>query len=24
MTPLIMKLVYRRGDPQAWIFEHRV
>jgi FAD-dependent urate hydroxylase len=24
MTPLIMKLVYRRGDPQSWIFEHRV
>jgi 2-polyprenyl-6-methoxyphenol hydroxylase-like FAD-dependent oxidoreductase len=24
MTPLIMKLVYRKGDPQAWIFEHRV
>jgi 2-polyprenyl-6-methoxyphenol hydroxylase-like FAD-dependent oxidoreductase len=24
VTPLIMKLVYRKGDPQAWIFEHRV
>jgi FAD-dependent urate hydroxylase len=24
LTPLIMKLVYRQGDPQAWIFEHRV
>lgn len=24
LTPLIMKLVYRKGDPQAWIFEHRV
>jgi FAD-dependent urate hydroxylase len=24
MLPLIMKLVYRKGDPQAWIFEHRV
>jgi 2-polyprenyl-6-methoxyphenol hydroxylase-like FAD-dependent oxidoreductase len=24
LTPLIMKLVYRKGDPQAWIFEHRI
>jgi FAD-dependent urate hydroxylase len=24
LTPLIMKLVYRNGDPQAWILEHRV
>jgi 2-polyprenyl-6-methoxyphenol hydroxylase-like FAD-dependent oxidoreductase len=24
LTPLIMKLVYRRGDPQAWILDHRV
>jgi 2-polyprenyl-6-methoxyphenol hydroxylase-like FAD-dependent oxidoreductase len=24
MTPLIMKLIYRRGDPQAWIFDHRL
>jgi FAD-dependent urate hydroxylase len=24
MLPLIMKLVYRKGDPQAWIFDHRV
>jgi len=24
LTPLILKLAYRRGDPQAWIFEHRV
>jgi FAD-dependent urate hydroxylase len=24
MLPLIMKLIYRKGDPQAWIFDHRV
>jgi 2-polyprenyl-6-methoxyphenol hydroxylase-like FAD-dependent oxidoreductase len=24
LTPLVMKLLYRKGDPQAWIFEHRV
>jgi FAD-dependent urate hydroxylase len=24
MLPLIMKLVYRNGDPQSWILEYRV
>jgi FAD-dependent urate hydroxylase len=24
LTPLVMRLLYRRGDPQAWILEHRV
>lgn len=24
MTPLIMKMLYRRGNPQAWILDHRV
>jgi FAD-dependent urate hydroxylase len=24
MTPLVMRMMHRRGDPQAWIFEHRV
>ena len=24
MFPLVMKLMTRKGDPQAWIFEHRV
>jgi FAD-dependent urate hydroxylase len=24
MMPLVMRLMHRRGDPQAWIFEHRV
>jgi hypothetical protein len=24
LTPLVMKVLYRKGDPQAWIFEHRV
>jgi FAD-dependent urate hydroxylase len=24
LTPLIMKMIYRRGNPQAWILEHRV
>ena len=24
MFPLVMKLLYRKGDPQAWILEHRV
>ncbi|GIE79771.1 FAD-dependent oxidoreductase [Actinoplanes philippinensis] len=24
MTPLVMRMLHRRGDPQAWIFEHRV
>ncbi|HET6532585.1 MAG TPA: FAD-dependent monooxygenase [Actinoplanes sp.] len=23
-TPLVMRLLYRNGDPQAWIFDHRV
>ena len=24
MLPMIMKLIHRRGDPQAWIFDHRL
>ena len=24
MLPLVMKLIHRRGDPQAWIFDYRV
>ncbi|WP_250027412.1 FAD-dependent oxidoreductase [Paractinoplanes maris] len=24
MFPLVMKLAYRKGDPQAWILEHRI
>jgi len=24
LTPLVMRLLYRRGDPQAWILEHRI
>jgi 2-polyprenyl-6-methoxyphenol hydroxylase-like FAD-dependent oxidoreductase len=24
MFPLVMKLAYRKGDPQAWILDHRV
>ncbi|GIE27468.1 FAD-dependent oxidoreductase [Actinoplanes italicus] len=24
MMPLVMRMMHRRGDPQAWIFEHRV
>jgi FAD-dependent urate hydroxylase len=24
LTPLVMRLLYRKGDPQAWILEHRV
>lgn len=24
MMPLVMRMLHRRGDPQAWIFEHRV
>jgi hypothetical protein len=24
LTPLIMKLVYRNGDPARWILEHRL
>lgn len=24
MFPLVMKLLYRKGDPQAWILDHRV
>jgi len=24
LTPLIMRLLYRRGDPQAWILDHRI
>jgi FAD-dependent urate hydroxylase len=24
MFPLVMKLVYRKGNPQAWILDHRV
>jgi len=24
MTPLFMRLLYRKGNPQAWILEHRV
>jgi 2-polyprenyl-6-methoxyphenol hydroxylase-like FAD-dependent oxidoreductase len=24
LTPVVMRMLQRRGDPQAWIFEHRV
>ena len=24
LTPVIMKLIYRKGDPQSWIFDHRL
>ena len=24
VTPLLMRLLYRRGDPQAWILDHRI
>jgi FAD-dependent urate hydroxylase len=24
LTPLVMRLLYRKGDPQAWILDHRV
>jgi len=24
MTPLIMRMLYRKGDPQAWILDYRV
>jgi 2-polyprenyl-6-methoxyphenol hydroxylase-like FAD-dependent oxidoreductase len=24
LTPLVMRLLYRKGDPQAWILEHRI
>ncbi|WP_433369542.1 FAD-dependent oxidoreductase [Actinoplanes sp. CA-142083] len=24
MLPLVMKMLYRRGNPQAWILDHRV
>jgi FAD-dependent urate hydroxylase len=24
LTPLVMRLLHRKGDPQAWILEHRV
>jgi FAD-dependent urate hydroxylase len=24
VMPLVMRMMHRRGDPQAWIFEHRV
>jgi FAD-dependent urate hydroxylase len=24
MLPLLMKMLYRKGDPQAWILDHRV
>jgi FAD-dependent urate hydroxylase len=24
LTPLIMRMLHRKGDPQAWIFEHRI
>jgi 2-polyprenyl-6-methoxyphenol hydroxylase-like FAD-dependent oxidoreductase len=24
LTPLVMRLLYRKGNPQAWILEHRV
>jgi len=24
LTPLVMKLIHRRGDPQAWILDHRL
>jgi FAD-dependent urate hydroxylase len=24
LTPLFMRLLYRKGDPQAWILDHRI
>ena len=24
MTPLVMRMLYRKGNPQAWILDHRV
>jgi 2-polyprenyl-6-methoxyphenol hydroxylase-like FAD-dependent oxidoreductase len=24
LTPLVMRLLYRKGDPQAWITSHRI
>ncbi|GAA1632116.1 FAD-dependent monooxygenase [Actinoplanes couchii] len=24
MTPTVMRLLHRKGDPQAWIFDHRL
>jgi 2-polyprenyl-6-methoxyphenol hydroxylase-like FAD-dependent oxidoreductase len=24
LMPLVMRLLHRRGDPQAWILEHRI
>jgi FAD-dependent urate hydroxylase len=24
MTPLVLKMLYRKGDPQAWILDHRL
>jgi 2-polyprenyl-6-methoxyphenol hydroxylase-like FAD-dependent oxidoreductase len=24
MMPFVMRLLYRKGDPQAWILDHRV
>jgi 2-polyprenyl-6-methoxyphenol hydroxylase-like FAD-dependent oxidoreductase len=24
MMPLVMRLLHRKGDPQAWILEHRI
>ncbi|AGZ45693.1 FAD-dependent oxidoreductase [Actinoplanes friuliensis] len=24
MTPLVMRLLYRKGNPQAWILDHRI
>jgi FAD-dependent urate hydroxylase len=24
MFPLVMKLLYRKGDPQAWILQHQI
>jgi 2-polyprenyl-6-methoxyphenol hydroxylase-like FAD-dependent oxidoreductase len=24
MTPLVLRLLHRKGDPQAWIFDHRI
>ena len=24
MTPLVMRMLYRKGNPQAWILDHRI
>jgi hypothetical protein len=24
MTPLVLRMLHRNGDPQAWILDHRI